>query len=138
MPRPRCKNCTRPSSECYCDHLVTLDNPVKVLIIQHPSESDHPYNTGRMANLCLNQCELVVHEQIPAQLKAQILAAGSVLLFPDLTWLAEAGQVRKLFNTSGQDYRALGLKDKLPAMSEADALEMLASNGMLVSIVPRI
>ena len=42
------------------------------------------------------------------------------------------GGLRKLFNTAGQDYRALGLKEKLPAMSEAQALELLASNGNLV------
>lgn len=42
------------------------------------------------------------------------------------------GELRRLFNTSGQEYRALGLKDKLPQMSEADALALLASNGSLV------
>ncbi|MFK7850153.1 MAG: arsenate reductase family protein [Akkermansiaceae bacterium] len=42
------------------------------------------------------------------------------------------GEIRKLFNTSGQDYRALSLKDKLPTMSDEDALSLLASNGNLV------
>lgn len=42
------------------------------------------------------------------------------------------GELRKLFNTAGQDYRALALKDKLPSMSEADALALLATNGNLV------
>lgn len=42
------------------------------------------------------------------------------------------GQVRKLFNTSGQDYRALGLGEKLPTLSEAAALDLLAKNGNLV------
>ncbi len=40
--------------------------------------------------------------------------------------------LRKLFNTSGLDYRALDLKNKLPEMSEDDQLEMLAENGNLV------
>lgn len=35
-------------------------------------------------------------------------------------------------NTSGMDYRALGLKDKLPTLPEDEALALLASNGMLV------
>ena len=30
------------------------------------------------------------------------------------------------------DYRALGMKDKLPAMSEAEAFELLSKNGNLV------
>jgi arsenate reductase len=42
------------------------------------------------------------------------------------------GDIRKLFNSSGMDYRALGMKDKLPAMSEAEAIGLLAQNGMLV------
>ncbi len=47
--------------------------------------------------------------------------------------LAErAGDVRLLFNTSGLDYRSLGLKDKLPGMSQKDAVALLASNGNLV------
>ena len=40
--------------------------------------------------------------------------------------------IRKLFNTSGMDYRALGMKDKLPQMSESEALELLSQNGNLV------
>jgi arsenate reductase len=42
------------------------------------------------------------------------------------------GKLRRLFNTSGQDYRALGLADKLPAMTETEALALLAGNGRLV------
>src|SRR5690606_36363617 len=42
------------------------------------------------------------------------------------------GDVRKLFNTAGRDYRELNLKDKLPAMTEEEALELLAANGNLV------
>ncbi len=40
--------------------------------------------------------------------------------------------LKSVVNTSGMDYRALGLKDRLPEMAEADALDLLASNGMLV------
>jgi arsenate reductase len=45
---------------------------------------------------------------------------------------AQGGQLRKLFNTSGGDYKALGLSAKLPTLSETEALKMLASNGNLV------
>lgn len=45
---------------------------------------------------------------------------------------AYEGDVRRLFNVSGMDYRSLGLKDKLPGMSTDEALEMLAGNGNLV------
>ena len=40
--------------------------------------------------------------------------------------------LKKFFNTSGLQYKALALKDKLPAMSEAEQFALLASDGMLV------
>jgi arsenate reductase len=42
------------------------------------------------------------------------------------------GDLRKLFNTAGQDYRALDMKTQLPKLSEDEALALLASNGNLV------
>ncbi|MFM2199350.1 MAG: hypothetical protein RLZZ505_2782 [Verrucomicrobiota bacterium] len=42
------------------------------------------------------------------------------------------GDIRRLFNTSGQDYRSLHLKDSLPTMPESEALTLLASNGNLI------
>lgn len=44
----------------------------------------------------------------------------------------QPGGLRRLFNSSGLEYRALGLAQKLPGMSEADALALLAGNGSLV------
>lgn len=42
------------------------------------------------------------------------------------------GELRPLFNTSGQDYRALGLKDTLPSMTKDEALKLLSEHGNLV------
>lgn len=42
------------------------------------------------------------------------------------------GELRRLFNTSGVDYRAMGIKDRLSTLSEAEALQLLSSNGNLV------
>lgn len=42
------------------------------------------------------------------------------------------GQMKKLFNTSGLVYREMKLGDKLGAMSESEALDLLAGNGRLV------
>ena len=54
----------------------------------------------------------------PAELKTALDAFG--------------GELRKIFNTSGMDYRALGFKDQLPTMSESAAFELLSKNGNLV------
>ena len=40
--------------------------------------------------------------------------------------------LKKFFNTSGLLYKDMGLKDKLPQMSEEEQLTLLATNGMLV------
>ena len=49
------------------------------------------------------------------------------------SWYEKSGlPLKKIFNTSGLVYKNLGLKDKLPAMSEEEQLRLLASDGMLV------
>ena len=42
------------------------------------------------------------------------------------------GNIRKLFNTSGGDYKAENLKDLLPTLSDAEAIDRLNANGNLV------
>lgn len=49
------------------------------------------------------------------------------------TWWKKSGSpLKKFFNTSGLQYRALELKDKLPSMDEEQQLALLATDGMLV------
>ena len=48
-------------------------------------------------------------------------------------WYQMSGlPLKKFFNTSGLIYEDLGLKDKLPTMSEDEQLKLLSTNGMLV------
>ena len=49
-----------------------------------------------------------------------------------LWWKLSGLPLKKFFNTSGLQYKALGLKDKLPAMSEEEQIALLATDGMLV------
>ena len=46
--------------------------------------------------------------------------------------LAHVGDLRRLFNTSGGDYKALQMKERLPKMSVDEALALLSTNGNLV------
>lgn len=49
------------------------------------------------------------------------------------TWWQRSGLLlRKFFNTSGLQYKALGLKDKLPNMTEEEQIALLSTDGMLV------
>ena len=54
----------------------------------------------------------------PAELKGMLKAQG--------------GELRKLFNTSGVDYREQGIAKRLPDLSADAALALLAANGNLV------
>ena len=48
-------------------------------------------------------------------------------------WYEKSGfSLKKFFNTSGLKYKELGLKDKLPNMTEEEQLNLLATDGMLV------
>ena len=40
--------------------------------------------------------------------------------------------IKKFFNTSGQRYRDLGLKDRINQASDKELLDLLASDGMLI------
>ena len=49
------------------------------------------------------------------------------------SWYEKSGlPLKKFFNTSGLQYRALELKDKLPTMTEEEQLRLLSTDGMLV------
>jgi arsenate reductase (glutaredoxin) len=64
--------------------------------------------------------ELPIREQPPtkAELRTMLKIYG--------------GRLGRLFNTSGKDYRELGLGKKLESMDEDKALDLLSKNGNLV------
>lgn len=68
----------------------------------------------------------IAHEVIPIREQPPTIAELRTML------AHVGGDLRKLFNTSGQDYRALDLKSRLPKMTEDEALALLAGNGNLV------
>lgn len=48
-------------------------------------------------------------------------------------WWEKSGlPLKRFFNTSGNLYKEMKLKDRLPGMSEADQISLLATDGMLV------
>ncbi|EIJ80653.1 YusI [Bacillus methanolicus PB1] len=53
---------------------------------------------------------------------------------PELEEMIEKSglELKKFFNTSGQKYRELGLKDKIKTASKDVLLDLLASDGMLI------
>lgn len=48
-------------------------------------------------------------------------------------WHEQSGlPIKRFFNTSGKIYRENNIKDKLPEMSDKEAYDLLATDGMLV------
>lgn len=48
-------------------------------------------------------------------------------------WHRRSGlPLKRFFNTSGMLYREMGMKDRLPSMSEEEQYSLLASDGMIV------
>lgn len=49
------------------------------------------------------------------------------------TWIKQSGlPIKSFFNTSGEVYKSMQLKDKLSSLSEEEQIELLATNGKLV------
>jgi arsenate reductase len=68
----------------------------------------------------------VAHEEVPIRETPPSLVELRTML------AHVGGEVRRLFNSSGQEYRALDLKQKLPSLTLDQALQLLSTNGRLV------
>jgi arsenate reductase len=80
---------------------------------------------------CRNAIKWLNAQKIPLQEMA-IRETPPVMKELKAVLTAHEGDLRRLFNVSGMDYRAMGLKDKLPSMAQGDALKLLSENGNLV------
>jgi arsenate reductase len=72
----------------------------------------------RAQGIAFEECAIRETPPSPAELRGMLAARN--------------GEVRKLFNTSGRDYREQKLGDKLPKMTPEAALGLMANNGNLV------
>jgi len=83
--RAICARCRRPTSVCYCAHLVSLPTRTRVLLLQHPRERHVPIGTARLAHLCLPDSQLRVGVDFDDDREVRAALAGAVdtyLLFP--------------------------------------------------------
>ena len=91
--RASCWRCMRPRVACVCELITRVEQETRVVIVQHPRESRHAFNTVRFARLGLTDVEV----QIPdTQQDGSLRCHGatvqpSALLYPsaDATDLRE-------------------------------------------------
>ncbi|MEC7231450.1 MAG: DTW domain-containing protein, partial [Planctomycetota bacterium] len=58
-PRDRCYDCFRPTEHCLCRWIEPVDNRTGILVLQHPKERGHAFNTVRLARLALKRSEVI-------------------------------------------------------------------------------
>ena len=84
--REMCWECRRPMRVCYCAAVQPIETQTRVVILQHPRESDVPINTARIAELALSNSTLHVGLDFARDraLSAALSdpAAPAVLLYP--------------------------------------------------------
>lgn len=80
--RQRCDRCTRPLSHCLCAHVQAVSHRTAVLVLQHPDEALHPFNTARLAVLGLTNAQCWVGEVFDALPARLAQAQRPALLFP--------------------------------------------------------
>jgi len=86
VPRNMCAGCARPSVVCLCSSIRKVSTRTRVVILQHPRESDVAINTARLVELQLAGAErhiAVKIAELPA-LRARLNdpAAPAILLYP--------------------------------------------------------
>lgn len=57
-----CLQCGKANNACICDWIKPIDCSVRVVVLQHPSESKRPMGTAKILQLTLSRCELWVGE----------------------------------------------------------------------------
>jgi DTW domain-containing protein YfiP len=121
--RDTCYRCFRPLGSCLCDVIPTIDNRTPVLILQHPRERTHPFNTARLVALGLRRSELLVDHasclrQNPGRLGS---LEGCALLYPherarDVSALPASERPSKLIVIDGTWTQAKTLYRDLPVL----------------------
>lgn len=85
-PRSVCAHCSRPSVVCLCGALRPVVTRTRVVILQHPRESDVPINTARLAELQLSNAErhvAVKLDEVPRiRERLSDVNAPAILLYP--------------------------------------------------------
>jgi arsenate reductase len=80
---------------------------------------------------CRDALKWLSQHGIPHQTKA-IRETPPTLAELETALESHGGDLKALFNISGNDYRTLDLKEKIPKMTQKEAISILSQNGNLV------
>jgi len=80
----RCYRCLRPRRMCFCATLPTVPTRTNVVILQHPHERTHPFNTARLVGLCMPNARVhVAYGGLSEVLRCDVpVTDDAVVLYP--------------------------------------------------------
>lgn len=78
----RCYHCFRPLGDCFCGSIPSIANKTEVLILQHPHERFHPFNTARIVQMALQNSRLLVDFNSRLADAVLPIKPGAGLLYP--------------------------------------------------------
>ena len=78
----RCYRRFRPKSACFCHAIPSVENQTDVLILQHPRERFHPFNTARIVRMALENSSLVFGDLSDLQATDFNFHQNARLLYP--------------------------------------------------------
>lgn len=86
MEQKKCFQCYKSITLCICNHISKLPYQQKIIILQHPKEKFHPYNTAIIAKLSLANCVIIEGENFNHNkyLNERLINEDCILLFPSL------------------------------------------------------
>ncbi len=123
--RARCLDCYRPEAHCLCSLVTPIEHKTDILILQHPRERAHPFNTARLAQRSLVGSRLVVDHAPKLNESAELAAElkGCGLLYPrpgakDLSQLRPEERPEKLVVIDGTWHHARAMYRDIEALHD--------------------
>lgn len=128
--RTRCFRCFRPQSQCYCALIPSIENETEIVLVQHVSERDHPFNTARMVRAALDRTKLVCGNSKSLVSADLGLGSSAGLLYPSntattLANLPENEKPKQLVVIDGTWPQAKTLVRDLPQLKKLPHYQLL-------------
>ena len=84
MKREYCEKCLRPIVTCYCHQIKHYNIDSQIIILQHPTETKHPLNSAKIAELSIDQCSIIIGEDFSGHFELNNILNNNqcALVFP--------------------------------------------------------
>lgn len=84
MNRTYCLNCLKAAQACFCHEVTQFKNEIRLIILQHPTETKHPLGTAIISRLSFINSEIFIGENFNANTEVQKILESpqTYLLFP--------------------------------------------------------